>query len=452
MKLKGKEILALHLVDVLTSLEPDKKNTTRLKQYLKEYKVSPGEVQKLINNSEEELQKILDDNDDAFLCLLTEALNAVTGDARVVTSHYFTNREIKEVRSTYEKEVKEQLEFPLTLHNVTQVADDDYILTMKASEIKAWSKVFQYNYETQREARLRADKTTGKIIPQPKTNPKSVKEIVELIRKGRAIRSMLTFNARLGTSDDGEELIYDKKNNTLTITEGTLLDILDGFHRLTAIIIALTEDPTIDMTFKINIVNFSVNQAQDFFAQLNTTNPISKSRMMEASEKRLGDFIVKQIQANSELGEYITKSDHVNKYQNLLVTFNVLSSSIDEVFNVEDKPSANEIAKYLSVFFNKLMFDNPDAFMTDIVNIRNDSVINANRMFYGYVALAKNFYDNNIELERLQEVIENIDFKRDNLIWSEVGLVDSQTGRIDYNGGSISRINKSLIKYFTNII
>jgi hypothetical protein len=448
IKLKSKYELAANLADVLHSLEPDKKRTERLKKYLKEYKVSPGEVQKIINNSDEEMKKILDSEDDKFLCLLTEAVNATTGDARAVTSHYFTSREIKEVRSTYEKEIKEKLSFPLTLHNVTRVSDDDYILTMKASEIKEWSGVFQYNYETQREARLKTDKLSGEIIPQPKTNPKSVKEIVELIKKGKAIRSMLTFNARLGTSDSGEELIYDKRESTLTITEGTLLDILDGFHRLTAIIIALTEDPSIDMTFKINIVNFSIKQAQEFFAQLNTTNPIAKSRMNEVAENRLGDFIAKQIQANSELGEYITKSDHVNKDQNLLVTFKALSDSIDEIFNVEDKPSANTIAKYLSKFFNHLMFNNSEAFMTNIAEVRKDSVINANRMFYGYITLAKKFYENNIDLEKLQEVIESINFNRDNPLWAEIGLVDSKTKRIERSYG----VNKPIINYFSNII
>jgi hypothetical protein len=446
IKLKSKYDLAVHLSDILHSLEPDKKRTEKLKNYLKEYKVSPGEVQKIINNSVEELQKVLDDNDDNFLCLLTEALNVVTGDARVVTSHYFTPREIKEVRTTYERDIKEKLTFPLTLQNVIKVADDDYILTMKASEIKEWSGLIQYNFKTQREPRLKTDQLSGEILPQPKTNPHSVREIVELIKKGKAIRSMLTFNARL---DDGEELIYDQKNHTLTIVEGTLLDILDGFHRLKGIIIALAEDPSIDMTFKINIVNFSIKQAQEFFAQLNTTNPISKSRMKEVSEKRLGDFIAKQIQADSELGEYITKSDHLNKSQNLLVTFNVLSDSIDEVFGVPDKPIAYKVAKYLSEFFNTLMLNNSEAFMTNIAEVRRESVINANRMFYGYVSLAKKFYDEGIDLGHLQNVIESINFRRDNPLWSELGLLDSQTKRVTENSSSL---NKSLIKYFQKII
>jgi DGQHR domain-containing protein len=446
LKLKTNTELIENLTEVLYSIEHNRNKTKKLKEEFKDFNVSPGEVQKILNDPKQELQLLVEQNNVKFICVLTICTFNVTFSDSIDPLNYFTDREVKEIKSTYQGNVAEKLLFPLTIPNVIRVAEDDYICTMTANQIKEWqdSNLFQYNFETQREARLKADKDSGEIIFQPKVNPKSIEEIVELMKKGKAIRSVLTFNARLGTSDNAEELIYNDKDHTLTITDGTLLDILDGFHRLTSITLAISQDPSLDMTFKINIVNFSVKQAQEFFAQLNTTNPIAQGRLKEMKESRQADFIVKQVQANSELNEYITKSDRISPRSNILVTFNALSDAIHEVFDVKDKPTAMEIADFLSEFFDKLMLNNSKEFMTDIANVREKSLININAMFYGYVVLAKKFYDQKLKLAKLQPIIKSIDFSRDNEMWKFLGILDDNKNVTSHAGGKI-------IDYFKNL-
>lgn len=447
LRLKTSAELAENLTDALNSVEHNRNKTKKLKKEFETFNISPGEVEKVLSNPKEEIQLLVEANNVQFLCVVTICTFNVTFDDRVDPLNYFTNREIKEIKSTFQGGSKEKLTFPLTIPNVTKSPDgDDYLFYMNGSDIKEWqdSNLYQYNFETQREARTKTDKNTGAIIQQPKLISNSVDEIVELMEKGKAISSVLTFNARLGTSNGAEELVYDDKNKTLTIAEGTLLDILDGFHRLTSITLALSKDPNADMTWKINIVNLNSNQAEEYFAQLNTTNPISKGRLKEAKEVRQADFIVKQIQADSELGNYLTKSDRIAPRSNMLVSFNVFSDAIHEVFNIKDKLAAIDIAEYLAEFFDKLMLSHSEAFMTDIVKVRENSIININQMFVGYVVLAKRFHDDKIKLTKLQKVMNSIDFSRDNEMWQFLNILDENKSVTGYAG-------KKIIEYFKNL-
>lgn len=447
LRLKTSAELAKNLTDVLNLVEHDRNKTKKLKKEFETFNISPGEVEKVLSNPKEEIQLLVEENNVKFLCVVTICTFNVTFDDRVDPLNYYTDRELKEIKSTYRGIVKEKLTFPLTIPNVTKSPDgDDYLFYMNGSDIREWqdSDLIQYNFAAQREARIKTDKETGKIIPQPKVFPQSVNEIVKLMEKGKLRSSLLTFSARLGTSDSGEELIYNEKDNTLTITEGTLLDIIDGFHRLTSIVVALSKDPSLDMMFKVNILNLSTPQENEQFVQINTTNQVSKGRLKEAKEDRMGDFIVNQIQSNSDLGDYISKSDRISQKSHLIVTYNVLSDAIHDIFNVKDKRAAIDIAEYLAEFFDKLMLSNSEAFMTDIVNVRDNSIININQMFVGYVVLAKRFHDDKIKLTKLQKVINSIDFSRDNEMWQFLNILDENKSVTGYAG-------KKIIEYFKNL-
>lgn len=63
---------------------------------------------------------------------------------------------------------------------------------------------------------------------------------------------------------------------TLTVTKGTLLDVLDGFHRINAIVRALRKDPFLEAIYKLNILHLGKYMAKNYFKQLNTTNPVGK--------------------------------------------------------------------------------------------------------------------------------------------------------------------------------
>ncbi|MDQ0970514.1 hypothetical protein QFZ31_000392 [Neobacillus niacini] len=432
-----------NLIEVVTGIKEDKKLINKIKKGMKEYRILPGQVQSYFNNPD-----LLWKVDIETVYLFIEQIYSTTENPKIKPSNYFTPREIKEIKTNFVGYLTNNIEFPFTFKNVLKGTEDDFILYTKASEIKNLFEngLLQYNSETQREMRQSKAKDSDEIIETPKIIEKSIIEMEELLNKGEMISTIITLNARLGSTDDdsGEELIYAEDSMTLTVTRGTLLDVLDGFHRINAIVRALRKDPALEGMFKLNILNLGKSMAQQYFKQLNTTNPVGKGQLKKLGESRQADFIAKQIQYNSELRNKVAASDMIAPNSNFLVTFKTLSDAIDEVFKVEDKLAAINTSKYLIKFFNELIFAFPNEFLGEIALVRKNSLINTNAMFYGYITLAKRMNDEIIYLNQLPEIIGCIDFSRQNKVWKEYDILN-QSQKITKN------TKKQIYKFFNDI-
>ncbi|MDQ6600740.1 DNA sulfur modification protein DndB [Bacillus salipaludis] len=418
-----KNELRENLIEVVTKIKEDRKLVNKIKMGLKQYKILPGKIQSYFYNTE-----LLLDVDIDTVYILTEQIYSATGSPIINPKEYFTVREIKEIKTNFVGDIVNHIRLPYTFKNVLRGTEDDFILYIQARELKQLFEngLLQYNPETQREMRQTKKKGSDEIIELPKLVEKSIKEMEDLLRKGEMIGTIITFNARLGSTDDesGEELIYDEDDMKLTVTEGTLLDVLDGFHRINAIVRALRKDPSLDSMFKLNILHLGKTMAQQYFKQLNTTNSVGKGQLKKVGESRQADFIAKQLQYNSELKNKVAASDMIAPGSNFLVTFNTLADAIDDVFKIEDKPNAIITAKYLSEFFNELFFAFPTEFFSDISIVRKNSLINANTMFYGYIALAKRMKDETIQLNKLSNIVGSINFSRENRVWEEYEILN----------------------------
>jgi hypothetical protein len=432
-----------NLIEVVTNIKEDKKLVNKIKKGLKEYKILPGQVQSYFNNPD-----ILWEVDIESVYLFLEQIYSATGNPKIKPSIYFSPREIKEIRTNFVGYHTNSIVFPYTFRNVLKGKEDDFILYIKASEIKRLFEngLLQYNPETQREMRQSKGKDSNEIIETPKIIEKSIIEMEELLNKGEMISTIITLNARLGSTDDesGEELQYAEDSMTLTVTKGTLLDVLDGFHRINAIVRAIRKDPSLEAMFKLNILHLGKSMAQQYFKQLNTTNPVGKGQLKKLGESRQADFIAKQVQYNSELKNKVAASDSIAPYSNFLVTFKTLSDAIDEVFKVEDKRTAIHTANYLIEFINELFFAFPNEFLDEVAVVRKNSLINTNSMFYGYITLARRMKDECIQLNKLFEIIKCIDFSRQNKVWIESDILN-QSQKIPKS------IKKQIYKFFNDI-
>ncbi len=429
MKLRG--VLEQNLSNVLDQVKSKRKITNEIQKGVVDNKIPMGVVQNIING-----KMPLDEVDERVLCLLTMNVYNVVKEhdsnidvTRIYYNDYFSEMEIK-LAKTYEEFDQESITLPYTFKNVIRINQDHYICPITAQEIKKlWdSGLLVYNYDVQREAKVERDKKDPmKIIQRPRINPRAIKEISQHMKNGTLISSALTLNVRLGTSDEGDELIYNQKNLTLEITHGSLIDCLDGFHRISSVIETLTAFPDVNMNFTLNIVNYGTKQAMEFFAQLNSATPVSTSRLMEMKQARHSDFVVKQVQINSEfLKGKVSSSEHISTLQKHLVSFSVLSDAIDETFSIKNKSEALVVAEYLTEFFDKLFLKNEEAFISNIDEVRKESLINANQFFIGWVILAKRMQDENIKLNKLQSIVNCIDFSRSNPEWSRLGILDSK--------------------------
>lgn len=431
-----------NLVEVINEYKhrPETELSKKLKRGLKDFNFLPGKVQSIIKDINEEAYNLSDQE----LYVVSQQVHAATGQSKVDPNKYYPERMAKEIKTNFEVEIPSKAVFPYTFNNVIRISDDDYICSITTEEINNIFPLLQYNPDTQREMRQRKSKDSGEIIETPKVVEKSVREMEVLLEKGQIVSSMLTFNARLGSSDIGEELIYDENNMTLTVTEGTLLDILDGFHRLNAITRVMRKNPTIQETFKLNVLNYDKKRAQTYFSQINTYNPIGSGQIKKMSEARQADFITKQLQFNSELSGKMAASDSISPGSELLVTFGTLSDAIDEIFGITDKPNAIKVSNYLIEFFDTLFNNFYEEFVNNIAETRKTSLLNTNAIFNGYIVLAKRMYDQNIDLKKLPKIIKSIDFSRDNKQWIENEILDDSL--------RISRkAKKQIIKYFNEL-
>ncbi|WP_216638217.1 DNA sulfur modification protein DndB, partial [Brevibacillus brevis] len=370
----------------------------------------------------------------SVLCLLASKLYKVTELEAANPEKYFSAQEIKQCQ-TLEISVNEnKITLPHTFNNVTFVRDANYSTTITAQEIKKLmdSNLLTYNFETQREARVERD-NDDQIVLKPKTNPKSVSEIAELLKAGDLETTTITINALTNTSDSGEEFVYDHKSKSLTITKGTQLNILDGYHRISGILKALQDDETLDTVFDLKLLNYSTRRAIKYFNQINKVNPISESRLKETNITSLATVTFEELKDKCEfLNGKISSSEKIFTSADQLVSSKVLIDAIDEHFNPSNRIEALQVGQYLANFFDSLFMSYPDAFVSDINAVRKASIINANYMFDGYVLLAKNAQEQGISVDKIKDILDQVNFSRENELWKRLGILD-EVGNITSN-------------------
>jgi len=416
--------LSDNLIQQIEKLRHEKKFVAFYKKYLgDEYQVSPGHVQSIINNTFKIKELTTQE-----LYIFSLAMYEFIEKDEVNPDNYYPKRLAKEIMSEFKGDVEESISFPYTFYGIERVAEDDFIGTIKASEIKQLmdNHLIQYNFNTQREAKLKRNVKTNEIIPVPKVKESSVNEISKLMESGDLISSLITFNARVGTADSGEEVIYNDEDKSLTITEGTLLDCLDGFHRISGITKALLHNPDLEMVFKLNILNFTVEKARHYFAQTNTTNPVSKAHVEKFAKKNLSTFVIEQLELTSELKNRVSTHFYTNRQH--LVTFKTLSEGIDENWDLDNKVEALKLSKYLKSFFNTLFYSFPDEFL-DMENEKS-SLMPTNRMFYGYLLLAKRMQEESIPVESLEDILSQLDFSENGKTFKQLGTKSSNSKNV----------------------
>jgi hypothetical protein len=103
------------------------------------------------------------------------------------------------------------------------------------------------------------------------------------------------------------------------------------------------------------------------------------------------------------------------------------------------------VADYLTDFFNYIIGSYPEVFINNVTEYRKNTIMNDNNMFAGYIVLAKRLQENNIKYNKIKNILDNIDFNRNNPLWEELEIL---------NNGSITNTNKTrrnLINYFKQL-
>ncbi|MDD1503172.1 hypothetical protein PVA17_10435 [Lysinibacillus sp. CNPSo 3705] len=380
---------------------------------LNKHNINIGNILELIND-----ENILRDANLQELLLLGEQLHlkfADTDDNWI--AEWLNPSEIKELR-LYIKEspYQETITLPYTFENVMKTGHNEYTAVIPNSIIgKLWmSGITMYNPNIQRQAKKKRVKSG--IIEVMNLNPKSLHEIEKQALEGDLITSTLRYNAKVGSGMDGVEFIFDERDKSLTLLEGTLLDVLDGAHRTFSIYNAYMKKADLEGNMIVIFSNMTEAQCKRVQVDMAKANPIPKPRLQELAKGKLSDEVVIELKAEGELRGKITSSSNVKYSYGEVVTFSELSNAIDKSFHLENRLEVIKVAKvindymmYLFAYYKANVFD-------------KNSLMFKSRMFIGHIELAAKMFEHNIPFESLNDYLDRIDFTIDNPLWEKIGL------------------------------
>lgn len=396
-----------------------------MKIHLRNHGISGGDVESALSNPD-----TLKDIDLRELILLAQQFHAKSGLVALDPREWFTRHEIVEAQQFDKRLITDSTKYPeIVFENVNVIGHGVYSTSISPKMIHELlgDQILYYNHDIQRQASF--TKRNNEVIATPTVYRKNVKEIKELLLEGRLVNTTIAFNAAIGSSEEGEELVFDASKNTLTVTKGTRLDILDGYHRCLASAEAYGENPNLkDFKFILQISNFTTRQAQQYQAQLAKATPIPKARQQSLEASRLADTVMRILQSDSELSGRVSMGSKVNTSAGEVVSYTVLADAIEQEFKMEFTVDAREVAEWLSEFFEYLIGMNREAFVYN--SSSENTLLNYNKMFVGYIVLASRMRKEGIKIKELQKIINNIDFSRDNPEWKQIGLLDNE-GRIN---------------------
>jgi hypothetical protein len=435
-----REILEQNLIKPTLEVKKRRGVVKDIKMHLSEkHDIFDGTIQTWINNPAEELRNI----DNRLLYLFAEQIYQKTGDLEIDPSKFYNEPEIKASRQYSGKMfLKEELKFPLVFDYALESSRDSWIVMMDIKTIAGLlkSRKLHWNPEAQREATIK--EINGEIIETATIYMHNVIEMKQLLKDNRLERTQLIFNVGLGTSNDEEDVTFDKDTKQLMIHDGVKIDVIDGYHRCKAAELALEESPDINFMFEVKILNFTTPRAAEYLAQISKGERMSEVKRKSMSKETNTDIIISDLQQKSILRDRISKKEGIRGKE--LVTYNTLVNSIEKNFDLSRTIDRVETFDYLKEFFSTMFDYYQDEFTTNFKETKNTSLLVDNNMFAGYIILASKMKSKGIEPSQVYKYLKNIDFSKTNPLWRELDVLDEK-GRLTRNA------KQGIETYFSNI-
>lgn len=432
----GIEMLIEVLNENVHHVSNNKGSVEEIKIQLEKNGITGGRVENVLSNV-----NVLEDADIRELLLFTEQFYVKTGLIKLHPQEWFTENEIKTAKQFDKRlftEMGDNMNLQVMFENGSIVESGVYSTTIDIATISSLfdAQVLNYNFDIQRQPKKRK----GSVNPVATVYKKNVKEIKELLLKDRLVSTTIALNAPSGSSDSGEEVSFDPETGIVSISEGVRLDVLDGYHRCLASVQAYKEDPSIEFKFMLRVSNYTTREAQNYQAQLAKATPIPKSRIQALEAVRHADRVVKRLSADGEMKDRISGSHSYTPSAGELVSYTVMADAIERDFEMKTTMDERKVEKYLNEFFVYLIGSYPDEFLYNSKD--NGSLMKYNKMFAGYIALAARMQKEEIDLDELKNILDNIDFSRDNKLWKEMNLIASD--------GKISNLSndRKIANYF----
>jgi hypothetical protein len=426
-----------NLESILREIKEDKKLQKQIDDLLSsQHNIPRGTLNEAIINIDS-----IDTFESVELAAFVSTLNQILNRAEIKPSNYFSATDLKKA-AKYKKN-RNEFEYPYTIYGVLKASDTEYVAVFSAKEIALlWnSGALTYNFQTQRLSKKRK-KADGTVTEKPDVKIASVKKITQLMLKGEYKSNSLLFNILVDGDDNIE---YD--DGELTIHEGTNINLIDGMHRVQAMLNAIEQDPDYDYNFVVVIRHLPLTEAQSLLSQVNTTNRFDKTHAKYLGSESISSQIAKELMKIPELKDRVSIKTMPDKKLNQLTNFAILSESIELSFDPATNKDRYDTIDVLKKFFGYLINHYEKYFVTEVNETSDISWINHHNTFTGYVALAKKLYDKygkDFPVDAIVKAIDSVDFaKKEGLPYNDVIAPQGKVGS--------DRIKRDIREFFENI-
>lgn len=412
----------------------NKKVKNYVVDFMKNHNIPSGKTIGIFNKSP---SIILEDKNivpDSELFLFTKALYEATNESKLNPKNWFNEEEIKNYEG-YKAQIQGKQDI-IIFEDVKQIGDYQYICPYIS--LQELAKLFEqglitYNIRTQRDpTRI---KFNDKIIETATIKERPVKEIEGKMLQGKFTQNMISLNIRKTGNENFE---YNAKTRELAVMvdgKTTFTDIVDGMHRSAAGMRAVKQKPDIKLGFVVNILNYTEEEAQAFIEQEDHRTPISRTLIASYKNDDTNILITKEIdkygtELTNELFNRFARDYKEIRLYDKYVTYETFAKALEYNFEYKSAREARRTKDFIINYFNELIGILKDK------GYDSDSIAFDNTMFIGYIALASKLKDETNWEYKLEEAINNLDFRESNKNWGEMGIIK----------GIYPKINQSLVR------
>ena len=316
-------------------------------------------------------QRPLSDVSDKEIYWVIDGLNETlseNGESNLVKDFkikdIFTDKEIQKYSKSKFENITETI-YPISF-KVLKISDDQWLSTISSKKLFELYKnqIINYNKNTQRP--LKEVTKHGIKTYKINKNKQSVNAIKEDLKKGLFIPNCLTFNINM--DNPSNEYYVDEENRELVLENGQF-DLIDGFHRYSAITELLLENPDIEFNFGIWIMNFDENKSCRFIAQEDKRNKINKTYTKSLDALNGDNFSSRIIQVLNENNNSPFKGK-LTRYNDSNINYDDVVITINDNFKCNTRMEANRLSENIIKSFEILEDDN-----IDITNLNSNEII-----------------------------------------------------------------------------
>lgn len=340
---------------------------------------------------------------------------------------WFSGNEIRSAKTRSINDLENSERSALRLDKILSGNGTEWTTVMSYQQIaKLYNDaLLVYNFDTQRDPIIRYK--DGTELKSPRLYMDSVNEIAQEMLDGNFESNTLTFNVRK-TGD--ERIDWNPKTGVFLFekTKDSELAIIDGFHRLSAILKVVFEKPDINGYMTVNIKNLTVSQAQHFIYQEQKRNEISEEtlKVFDKTDKYMQytKLINEYREFDNELFNKMTANSNEVGVSKFLL-FSKFSNPLEEYFkdtleqcnNARDR---NRIFDYIVDFFNEVIGIQAHHY-SNLKSAKNNTILLHDNIWDVYLMLAKELYQDR-EWKRKIEIAMQQNWDKNNPLWRELGI------------------------------